>query len=115
MLLVHARRAVVLPAALIGQLVVRPLAGDEVMHAAPLGTVQGMNETAGGILPGCHALRADGIRRAAIEDMRLGVEVRIARQHLALAIDKQLVGDQVIGHLGLEDAVLVGLPAELGQ
>ena len=112
---VHAHRAVVLPAAFVGDLVVRALAGDDIVHAAPLGGMQGMDEPAGRVFPSRRPLRAEGILRPAVEVVLLGVEVRIPRHGLARAIDEKLVRGKARGHLGLHDAVLVRFPLEVLQ
>ena len=113
--LVHAHLPVVLPAALVGDLVVRALAGDEIMHTAPMRGMQRMDEAAGRVLPARRALRTERIRRRAVENALLGVEVRIARQGLAFAIHEKLVGGKARRNLGLHDAVLVGFPLEVAH
>ena len=108
----HAARPVVLPAAFICDLVIRSLAGDEVVHAAPLGRVQRMDESAGRILPFRRPFRADRILGPAVEVPLARVEVGITCKHLKLAIDQQLVGGEPGRHVGTQDPVLVGRPLQ---
>ena len=83
--------AVVLPAALIGDVAVRVFAGDQVVEIAPHIPMHGVYVPAPWILPTGGALLAEGIRRPAIEIRRRRIVVGVARQDLALAVHKQLV------------------------
>ena len=65
-----------------------------------------------GIGPARGALRAEGVRRVAVEDANGWIEVGIARQGLPLAVDEQLVGGEARRHLRLHDAVPEGLPSQ---
>ena len=116
--LVHAHLSIILPAAFELELALLVDAGDAVMEAAPLVGVQGVDEPAGGVGPPLDALGADGVGGAAVEVPRRRVVVGVAGHGLAPAVDEKLVEVDLAvlhaRHRGLEDAVLVVGPLEVG-
>ena len=87
----HALRAIVLPTAFVGDLVVIGFAGDDIVHAAPLGGMEGVDESTGRIVPSDRTLRTDRILRPAVEVAHVGIEIGIPRQRLTLAIHEKLI------------------------
>ena len=87
----HALRAIVLPTAFVGDLVVIGFAGDDIVHSAPLGGMEGVDESTGGIAPSGRTLRTDRILCPAVEVAHVGIEVGIPRQRLTLAIHEKLI------------------------
>src|SRR5205085_12418345 len=88
-LIVHAHAAVVLPAALIGDVAVCVLARDHVVEIAPHIAMHRVYVPAAWILPPGGALFAERIWRPAIEIRRSGIVIRIASKRLAAAVHKQ--------------------------
>ena len=113
--LVHARRPVVLPAALVSHLVFVVLAGDPIVIAAPRRGMHRMDVSAGGIGPPGRAFGRESVgRRSAIGHGGLGgVVVGITRHVLARAVDEELVELQTRRSRCFENAVLVRRPLQL--
>ena len=85
------------------------------MHAAPLSTVQSMDEPTGWRPPVGRSFWAEGIFCPSVKRNFIGVKIRVPRHRLAFAIDEELVGEEAIGHLALHDPIFVGLPIEAHQ
>ena len=108
---VHGEGAVVLPAAFVGEVAARVLAGDFIVQAAPQVLVEGVDVAAARIGPPLGALRADGVGCSPVEVLGAGLVVGIARENLALSVGEELIGVGTGRDGRLQDAVLVGGPA----
>ena len=67
------------------------------------------------ISPTSDSFRRDGVRREAVEILRLGIVIRIPGQNLPLAIDKYFFGLQVLRHFGLKNAIGPRFPNKVFQ
>src|SRR5438876_117148 len=103
---------VVLPPTLLRHSALRVLARDAPGEITPEGWMHRMKIAPRRISPTGNSLRRDGVRREAVEILRLGIVIRIARQDLSLAIDENFLGLQVLRHLGRNDAIAVRLPVQ---
>ena len=71
-----------------------------------------MKIAAGRIGPACRAIGGNRVRREAVEILRLGILIRIARQNLSLAIDEYFFGLQVRRYIRLNDPIAIRLPVQ---
>src|SRR5882757_9962066 len=94
---------VILPPTLFRQSALRVLARDTPGEITPEGWMHRMKIAPRRISPTSDSFRRDGVRRGAVEILRLGIVIRIARQNLALAIYEYFFGLQVLRHFRLHD------------
>jgi hypothetical protein len=79
------------------------------LHTAPAATVEGMHDGTARVFPSLHPIGSQRIRGIASQDSSFWIEIRIARAHLALAADEQLI-EGFAFDLRLHDAAAIWLP-----
>ena len=111
--LVDAAAAIVLPAALFGQIAVRILSGNAPGEIAPQRRVHRVQIASGRIRPPGGAPLDVRAGCEPVEVLRLGIKVRVTRQNLPLAVDENFLGLQIRRNLRLKNSVGVRLPVQI--
>jgi len=75
--------------------------------------VHRVDEAAARVGPSPGSFGAEGILCVTVKDSHVGIEVGIAGQVLALAVDEELGEGEAGGNFCLEDSVAVRLPFQL--
>ena len=105
--------AIVLPSTFKSNLAFGVLASDAPREIPPQCRVHRVVITARRIRPSRHPLLGNGIRREPIEVLRLRVKVRITRQNLPLAVDEDLLRQQLRRNSRLKNSVSVRSPIQV--
>ena len=113
MRVVHAQAAVVLPTALVGDIAVAVLAGDDVVKVAPHAFVHRMDEAPLRVRPAGGPFLAEGVGGRAVEIGGFRIVIGVAGEDLLFAVDEQLVRGEALRDFRPLNAVAVRLPGQI--